>query len=120
MSVVSFQKLQELLGSSPSDRCVYDEAIERWIKEVSFHRPPGTTVTVCNITLDNGYNVRGEAACVDAKHYNVDISQTLARKDAFSKLVPLFGFLMAEWRLRLACEAEEQAIYDAMEDQEGL
>lgn len=120
MSVVSFQKLQELFGNSPSNWCVSDEAIERRIKEVSFHRLLGTTVTVCNITLDNGYSVRGEAACVDEKHYNVDIGQTLARKDAFSKLVPLFGFLLAEWKFRLACEAEEQAIYDAMEDQEGL
>jgi len=120
MSIVSQAKVVELLDKSPSDWRVTEESINRRIKQVEFHRLPGTTVTLCNITLDNGYSVRGESACVDAKNYNEDIGQTLAKKDAFGKLWPLFGFLVAEMKFRHDTANEEQGIFDAMQEQEGL
>jgi len=56
----------------------------------------GETVTLCSIVLDNGYSVRGESACVDPANFNQDIGRQLAYEDAFRKLWPLFGFLLAE------------------------
>lgn len=61
-----------------------------------FHRLGDDTVTVCNLKLDNGYSVRGESACVDPRNYNKDIGENFAYADAFRKLWPLFGFLLAE------------------------
>lgn len=120
MSIVSQAKVAELLDKSPSDWRVTEESMNRRIKQVDFHRLPGTTVTLCNITLDNGYSVRGESACVDAKNFNEDIGQTKAKQDAFRKLWPLFGFLVAEMKFRHDMVAEEQGVFDAMQDQEGL
>lgn len=54
------------------------------------------TVTICSITLDNGYSVRGESACVDPRNYDKEIGEKLAYQNAFNKLWPLFGFLLAE------------------------
>lgn len=55
-----------------------------------------STVTICNITLDNGFSVRGESACVDPKEFKAEIGREIAYENAFSKLWPLFGFLLAE------------------------
>lgn len=56
------------------------------------------TVTVCSLTLDNGFSVRGESACVDPANFDEKIGQSLAYKQAFDKLWPLFGFRLAEAR----------------------
>lgn len=56
------------------------------------------TVTVCSMTLDNGFSVRGESACVDPANFDEKIGQSLAYKQAFDKLWPLFGFRLAEAR----------------------
>jgi len=120
MSIVSQAKVAELVDKSPSDWRVTEESMERRIKKVEFHRLPGTTVTLCNITLDNGYSVRGESACVDPANYNEDVGQTIAKRNAFQKLWPLFGFLVAEMKFRHDAQNEEQGIFDAMQDQEGL
>lgn len=94
-------ELEKALESLPGER-VTKEAIMSRIKEFEFIRLRGTTVTICNITLDNGYTVRGESACVDPVNYNADIGNKLAHDDAFRKLWPLFGFLLAEARHRRA------------------
>lgn len=56
------------------------------------------TVTVCNITLDNGFSVRGESACVEPANFDEKIGRTIAYEDAYRKLWPLFGFRLAEAR----------------------
>ena len=56
----------------------------------------GATVTVCSLTLDNGFSVRGESACVDPASYDQAIGERLAYDDAFRKFWPLFGFLHLE------------------------
>ena len=75
---------------------VTKEAMEQRIKTSEFIVLPGSTVTVCHMTLDNGYSVRGESACVDKRNFNLAIGEKLAYDDAFRKLWPLFGFLLAE------------------------
>ena len=73
------------------------EQMEARIVDTAFIRI-GETVTVCSLTLDNGYSVRGESACVDPANYNQEIGEKLARDQAFGKLWPLFGFLLSEAR----------------------
>jgi Phage protein (N4 Gp49/phage Sf6 gene 66) family len=53
-------------------------------------------VTIGSITLDNGYSVRGESACVNPENYNQQIGEKIAYDNAFRQLWPLFGFLLAE------------------------
>lgn len=82
---------------APSDELVTAAEIERRIKQVDYIRM-GTTITVCHVTLDNGFSVRGESGCVDPRNYDQKIGEKLARERAVAKLFPLFGFLLAETR----------------------
>ncbi len=57
---------------------------------------PNTTFTACLLTLENGYNVLGESACVDAKNFNADIGRKIARENARNKIWPLEGYLLRQ------------------------
>lgn len=90
------QQLQDALNASPAPR-VTKEYVESRISSVIITQLPfAETVTVCSITLDNGYSVRGESACVDPKNFDKDIGERIAYDNAFRQLWPLFGFLLAE------------------------
>lgn len=56
----------------------------------------GDRTTLCQIALDNGYTVLGESTCVNAANFDREVGEFYSYKDAFEKLWPLFGFLLAE------------------------
>lgn len=76
---------------------VTEDAITSRIVAVEYIRI-GATVTICNISLDSGFSVRGESACVDPANYNEALGQKYAYEQAFEKLWPLFGFALSEQR----------------------
>lgn len=77
-------------------------SIEAKIAKVDYIVLPDSTVTLCNITMKNGFSVRGESACVDPRNFNVEIGKGLAYKHAFGMLWPLEGYLLAERRAQAA------------------
>lgn len=94
---MSEEQLTQALNNRPGET-VTREVIRSRIKQVDYTVLPNTTVTICSITLDNGYSVRGESACVDPANFDAEIGEKLAYDNAFAKLWPLFGFLLAERR----------------------
>lgn len=79
-----------------SDIRVTKESIEAKITEVRYIVIPETTVTICIITLQNGYSVRGESACVDPANFNKELGEKYSYEDAFKKIWPLEGYLLKE------------------------
>ena len=57
---------------------------------------PDTTVTICNITMKNGFSVRGESACVDPTNFNIAIGEKYAYENAFDKIWQLEGYLLKQ------------------------
>lgn len=88
---------EALLKDLPGER-VTAEYIKSRIAAVSFLALPSSTVTLCHLTLDNGFSVRGESACVDKANYDYEIGKSIAFEHAFKSLWPLFGFALAERR----------------------
>lgn len=105
-------ELKAKLDASPGER-VTKEQIEDRIADIAFMRlgehllSSGVTATLCTLTLDNGFSVRGESACVDPKNYDREIGERFAYDDAFRKLWPFFGFLLAEQRFTRQNPKEE-------------
>lgn len=89
------EQLDAAIASRPYEK-VTKEGMEARISNTDYMVLPNSTVTMCNITLENGYSVRGESACVDARNFNLEIGKNLAYKDAFQKLWALEGYLLAE------------------------
>lgn len=57
-------------------------------------------ITHCIITLENGFQVTGESACVDPANYNQEIGEKIAYENAFDKIWAVEGYLLQEnlWR----------------------
>lgn len=75
---------------------VTKEHIESRIKHVSYHVIEGTTTTVCNITVENGFSVTGTSSCVDPMYFSKKAGEQYAYDEAFSKLWELEGYLLKE------------------------
>lgn len=90
--------LQRKINSQLKDRPrehVTRRYIQSRIKNKTFTRVD-ETVTICNLTLDNGFSVRGETASVYIENFNKEVGEAISYDDALRKLKPLFGFLLAE------------------------
>jgi len=92
------KELESAIAAQPYPKVTKD-SIEAKVAKVDYLVLPDSTVTLCNITLKNGYSVRGESACVDPRNFNVEIGKGLAYKQAFDRLWPLEGYLLAERRM---------------------
>lgn len=62
----------------------------------SFHVFPGTTVTVCCLTLVNGFNVIGYSAAASIENFDLEIGQKIAFENARQKVWPLEGYLLKQ------------------------
>lgn len=72
------------------------ELIDSRIQEEAYYVFPGTTVTVCCLTLRNGFNAVGKSACVSSENFNEEIGRVIAREDARKKIWELEGYALAE------------------------
>jgi exopolyphosphatase/pppGpp-phosphohydrolase len=72
------------------------EAIDAVIVSEQFHVFPGTTMTVCALTLRNGYLVTGESAAASPENFNEEIGRKIARTNARNKIWALEGYLLRE------------------------
>ena len=68
------------------------EILESKIIGEQYHQFEGTTVTICCMTLENGFNVVGESACISPVDFDAEIGKKVARENAFEQLWKLYGF----------------------------
>jgi hypothetical protein len=57
---------------------------------------PGTTVTICTVTLKNGFVVTGESACASPENFNVAEGDRYAFEKCINKIWELEGYLLKE------------------------
>ena len=62
----------------------------------TFTTLPSGKVMVCELTLRNGFTVRGEAATVSKENFNEEIGQRISRDSARNKVWELEGYLLQE------------------------
>lgn len=72
------------------------EGIKAKIKAECYLVLPDGRTTVCMLTLENGYTIKGLSACVDASNFDMDIGRKIAFEDALRQIWPLEGYLLAE------------------------
>ena len=70
--------------------------IDGAIASEQYHVFPGTTMTVCALTLRNGYIVIGESAAASPENFDKEIGRKIARDNARNKIWALEGYLLRE------------------------
>jgi hypothetical protein len=86
--------VETALAATTAPRVTADR-IQAVIAGQTFARLTGT-LTVCVLTLENGFTVTGESACASPENYDQDIGEHYARKDAERKIWPLEGYLLRQ------------------------
>ncbi|WP_016744399.1 Gp49 family protein [Rhizorhabdus wittichii] len=72
------------------------QMIDDAIASEQYHVFPGTTMTVCALTLRNGYIVTGESAAASPENFDKEIGRKIARDNARNKIWALEGYLLRE------------------------
>ncbi len=89
---------QELAERTTAPR-VTEAHLDSLIAHEYYHVPPGTTLTLCVLTLRNGYTVVGESACADPRNFKEDVGRRYAYQKARNRIWALEGYAL---RSRLA------------------
>ncbi len=72
------------------------QMIDDAIVSEQYHVFAGTTMTVCALTLRNGYIVTGESAAASPENFDQAIGRKIARDNARNKIWALEGYLLRE------------------------
>ena len=72
------------------------EKIDAVIVSKSFYVFPGTAVTVCCLTLSNGYNTIGYSAAASIENFNIELGQKIAYENARQHIWQLEGYLLKQ------------------------
>jgi hypothetical protein len=70
--------------------------IDAAIDSVEYHVFPRSCLTVCCMTLKNGFTISGEAACVSPENFDEKIGKELAFGKARDKIWALEGYLLKQ------------------------
>lgn len=70
------------------------DMIDATIVSEQYHVFPGTTMTVCALSLKNGFIVIGESAAASPANFDTDIGRKIARENARNKIWALEGYLL--------------------------
>ena len=62
----------------------------------TFTTLPSGKVMVCELTLRNGFTVRGEGATVSKENFNAEIGKKISRESARNKVWELEGYLLQQ------------------------
>ena len=91
----STESMIQELGCTTAPRITPSD-IDDLIKDVAYYVFPETLLTVCCLTLQNGFNVTGESACASPANFNKQIGEKVAFDNAKQKIWPLAGYLLKQ------------------------
>lgn len=87
---------QEIIRKGLTAPRITPAHIEDTILAEQYHVFPGTMLTVCCLTLRNGFNTVGESACASPENFDAEIGRRIARAAAAQKIWSLEGYLLKE------------------------
>lgn len=90
------EELQKRFEADGKTRYVRTEDVEAEILATQYHQFVGTTVTVCVISLQNGFTVVGKSACANPDNFDPALGQELAYDDAKQQIYSLIAFRLCD------------------------
>jgi hypothetical protein len=72
------------------------DLIDSKIRDKDFCVFGDTCLTVCCLTLENGFTVTGESACASPENFNSELGEKIAFNNAREKIWMLEGYLLKQ------------------------
>ena len=70
--------------------------VEAAIAGETFTVLPSGRTTICELTLQNGFTVRGESSCVSIENFDAELGKRISREDAKRTVWLLLGYALRE------------------------
>ena len=70
--------------------------VEQLIVDEQYYVFPWTSLTVCCLTLANGFPVTGESCCASPENFDAELGRKIARENAKEKVWMLEGYLLKQ------------------------
>ncbi len=70
--------------------------LDRQVAKIQYHIFDGSQLTVCCITMTNGFTVTGESACASPENFDQEIGERVAFDNAKQKMWPLLGYALKD------------------------
>lgn len=86
---------EELIAKAVAPRVTY-EHLKSIVTKTQYYVFPDSLLTVCCLTLRNGFNVTGVSACVSPENFDADIGEKIALQNAINEIWALEGYLLKE------------------------
>lgn len=90
------EKLQEQFEEQGKTKYVTTEMVDDEIQYAQYHRFGDTTVTVCCLTLRNGFTVVGKSACANPDNFEAELGEQLAFDDARQQVFAHLAFRLCD------------------------
>lgn len=68
--------------------------IDEQIVGEAYYVFPGTTLTICALTLRNGFHVTGESAAASPANFDAELGKKIARDNARNKIWAFEGYAL--------------------------
>lgn len=107
--------VQPVNGEPSAPRLTLSD-LKKKIKEVRYTRIAGTTTTVCNLILENGFVVTGTSASVSEANFDEQIGQNIAFDNALDEVWKLEGYLLRERLYQQSKPVKERLIDELTEE----
>jgi len=85
----------EIQGKGLNAPRITPQHVQDTIATTVFHKLTDV-LTVCVLTLRNGFTVTGESACASPENYDKEIGERIARENATEKIWMLEGYLLKQ------------------------
>lgn len=72
------------------------EQVMDCIDKVQYHVFEGSQLTVCCITLKNGFTVTGNSACASPENFNKELGEEISHRNAVQEIWALEGYLLKQ------------------------
>ncbi|MCZ8545059.1 Gp49 family protein [Mesorhizobium qingshengii] len=80
-----------------TDKRVTLASMEGKVETAQFFNPTcAPQLTICVMTLTNGFTLVGKSAPADPANFNSELGEKFAREDAIRQMWPLEGYLLRE------------------------
>jgi len=71
-------------------------------------------LTICVLTLKNGFTCIGTSACVSPENFNKEIGESIARKRAEEQIWPLMGYHLAQQQMIMEARSPDPELSESL------
>ena len=91
------------------------EQVHAAIKKETYTVLPDGKTTICQLTLDNGFTVEGQSACVSIENFSKELGEKYSKERALNKVWEFLGFRLSDrlsdegrdWKQRVIRERDD-------------